>query len=427
MRSLLGTGAIYTGANVLAAAVPFLLLPILTRALEPEQYGQVVLFFMLITMCSSVSGLSVHSAVAVRWLDTERGDPRRYTGSALVVAILSMGATAVVMGIVAASFDIGLTVSLSALAAVVAGTAIIQGTRFAIWQCSQRPWPAATLQVSGAVLNISLSLFAVFALHQGAEGRILGAAVASICIATLSIILLVKDGSAGKPNKEDMRGLLRFGLPLVPHALASALLSSADRFAVSTTHGAAALGIYGSAYQIGAVINVLGDSVIKTYSPTMYRMLSRRSIRQDLRVVAITYLSIPFWLCSAVLLWVAFKVAAPVLLGESYQNATDLALWFLLGGACTAVYLNIAGLFFFTGKTEWLSAATVASAAFAWLTAFPVVAIFGVEGGAMVYLAAQAALLAAAWGLSRVVRPMPWAHPALAMRVLLRRFERKPA
>src|SRR3954471_13449438 len=115
MRSLLGTGAIYTSANVLAAAVPFLLLPILTRALEPEQYGQVVLFFMLITMCSSVSGLSVHSAVAVRWLDAERGDPRRYTGSALVIAILSIGVTAVAMSIVAASFDIGLTVSLSAL------------------------------------------------------------------------------------------------------------------------------------------------------------------------------------------------------------------------------------------------------------------------------------------------------------------------
>jgi len=421
MRGLLGTGAIYTGANVLAAAVPFLLLPILTRALEPEEYGQVVLFLMLVTMCSSVSGLSVHSAVAVRWLDTERGDPRRYTGSALLVALLSMAGTAVVMGVVAAAFDIGLTVSLSALAAVVAAAAVIQGTRFAVWQCSNRPWPAATLQVSAAVLNISLSLFAVFALHQGALGRILGAAIASISIAALSIYLLARDGSAGKPAKGDVRGLLRFGLPLVPHALASALLFSADRFAVSTTHGAAALGIYGSAYQIGAVINVLGDAVIKTYSPTMYRMLSRRSIRQDLRVVAITYLSIPIWLCGAVLLWVAFKIAAPLLLGESYQNAIDLSLWFLLGGACSAVYLNIAGLFFFTGKTEWLSAATVASAAFAWIVAFPAVAYFGVKGGAVAYLATQAALLAAAWRLSRVVHPMPWARPVLAMRVLLHR------
>jgi O-antigen/teichoic acid export membrane protein len=421
MRGLLGTGAIYAGANILAAAVPFLLLPILTRALEPDQYGQVVLFFMLVTMCSSVSGLSVHSAVAVRWLDTERGDPRRYTGSALVVAIVSMAATAAVMGIVASIFDIGMSVGFSCLAAVVAATAIIQGTRFAVWQCSHRPWQAAALQVGAAVLNISLSLFAVFSLHQGAAGRILGASIASIIIASLSIFLLVRDGSAGKPTKGDFSGLLRFGLPLVPHALASALLASADRFAVSTTHGAAALGIYGSAYQIGAVINVLGDAVIKTYSPTMYRMLSKRSVRQDLRVVAITYLSIPVWLCGALLLWVAFKIAAPVLLGESYQNAIDLSLWFLLGGACTAVYLNIAGLFFFTGKTEWLSAATLASAAFAWLTAFPAVAIFGIEGGAIAFLAAQATLMTAAWALSRVVRPMPWARPVLAMRVLLHR------
>ena len=40
-RQLLRAGAIYGIANVVSAGVPFLLIPILTRALSPADYGLV--------------------------------------------------------------------------------------------------------------------------------------------------------------------------------------------------------------------------------------------------------------------------------------------------------------------------------------------------------------------------------------------------
>ena len=43
-RGLVGNAAIYTLANVTNSAIPFLLLPVLTRVLSPEEYGLVTIF-----------------------------------------------------------------------------------------------------------------------------------------------------------------------------------------------------------------------------------------------------------------------------------------------------------------------------------------------------------------------------------------------
>jgi O-antigen/teichoic acid export membrane protein len=417
---VLRSGAIYGLANVLAAGVPFLLLPILTRALTPAQYGEVISFYMLVAVSGSVAGLSLQAAVGVRWLDTARGDPGRYTASAMLLVVLSTALAALLASALAPLAGVELSVAICSLAAVMAGSNVLQGIRFAVWQSCERPLQAATLQVSSAVLNIALSLLAVLALQMGGRGRILGATIAIVMVALVGAWLLIRERSATRPSFVDLRALLRFGLPLTPHTLAGALLVNADRFAVSTQLGSGALGIYGTAAQLGMVINVIADAAIKAYSPSMYRLLSRNTARSRLRVVAITYLSIPVWLLVAGVLWAAFFLLGRWLLGDRYLDAIELSVWFLLGGALTGVYLNIAGLFFFTGKTEWVSVATVSASVVAMLLAPYAVSSSALIGGGVAYLCAQFAMLTAAWVLSRQIQPMPWGHPVLALRVLMR-------
>jgi O-antigen/teichoic acid export membrane protein len=171
------------------------------------------------------------------------------------------------------------------------------------------------------------------------------------------------------------------------------------------------------------VLNVLADAVIKAYSPLFYRLLSSKTPRAKLQIVAISYASAPVWIGVALLLWLLLKVAGTWVLGSRYLEALDLSLWFLLGGAASAVYLNVAGLFFFSGKTEWISLATVSAAALAFAAAPPLVAALGMTGGAWTYVLAQCSLLVLAWALSLRVMPLPWSSPRLAMRVLGRQLK----
>jgi len=421
LAKLLRSGAIYTAANVLAAGVPFVLLPVLTRALSPVEYGKVVSFFMLVSVSAALAGLSLHGAVGVRWLDTSRGNPRSFTGTAIVIVIASTAFAACLSALVGPAAGIELSPGVCALAAVLAGTSALQGMRFAVWQSMDQAVPAASLQVGAAVLNVCLSLSAVFLLAWGGMGRIVGAVAAGIVFAAFGVSSLVRNACATQPTRADASSLLRFGLPLMPHALAGALLASLDRFAVSAHMGAGSLGVYGAASQLGLVISVLADAATKAFTPQMYRLLTRDTTRSRLCMVGITYLSVPAWLLVAIVLWAGFLLFGDVLLGERYRDATHLAIWFLLGGAFGGAYLNVAGLFFFTSKTEWISVATLSACAVAGALAPFAVSRHGLLGGAAAYCASQAALLAAAWILSMRVKPMPWGRPLLAIRVLSRR------
>ena len=420
---LLRSSAIYGVANALSAGVPFLLLPILTRALAPSEYGIVVSFFLVVSLSTSLAGLNVHSAVSVKWFDRTGQDFPRYVGSALALALLS---TALCAGLLLGAGllwheRLGLNVWLWPLAALMCGTTVVSGLRTTLWQSQQKALPSALLQVGTAVLNMTLSLLAVLALAMGAEGRIGAALCAGLLAAGLAVWLLMRVGDAAWSfSGANLRKLLRFGVPLVPHALAGAVLASADRFAVSTQLGAEALGVYGAAAQIGMTMNVLGDALVKAFSPWMYAQMSARSGAGRLKVVGATYLLIPVWLFLALALWLLFTLIGPLILGPRYQGAIGLSLWFLLGGAMSAVYLNIAGLFFFTSRNEWLSLASVTAAIVAAVLAPMLVSHFGLVGAATAYLCAQTLLLVLSWVLSTKVQPMPWHRPLLALRVLRR-------
>lgn len=422
---LLRASAIYGMANALSAGVPFLLLPVLTRALSPGDYGMVINFFLLVSLSSSFAGLNAHGAVAVRWFDRHTRDFARFVGAAVSLSI----ASSVLCGLVLFAVSDALRPKLELapmfwfLAAVNAGASVVLGIRTALWQSQGMAFRSATLQVSGAVLNLGLSLFAVLLLALGGPGRIAGAVAASVVSAGLAVWLLLRVGDARRAaDKADLLALLRFGIPLIPHSLAGVMLATADRFSVSAILGREALGIYGTAAQIGMAMSILGDAIVKSLSPWMYRQMAARSARGHLRIVGATYVLIPVWLLTALALWLVLEAAGPLLLDARFLPAIDLSIWFLLGGAVTAVYLNVAGLFFFTSKNEWLSIATVSSAGAAAVLAPFLTSTGGLRGAAASYLCIQGLFLASAWTLSLRVQPMPWHRPILAVRTLVHGF-----
>ncbi len=419
--SVLRNGVIYGAANAISAGVPFLLLPVLTRALSPADYGRVISFFLLVSLSTAFAGLSVHGAVGVKWFERADRDFAGFVGAALALALASTLFSGLLLWGAAVPFkgSFDLDRRFWFLAAAQAGSTVILGVRTALWQSQGRALNAATLQVLAAVLNVGMSLVAVFALHLGGDGRIYGSVCASVACAVLGAGLLVRGHEARWPHRgADFRELLRFGVPLIPHAFAGVLLASADRFSVASLLGPGPLGIYGTAAQLGMVLVVLGDAGNKALSPWVYAQMGRGSIRAHLRVVGVAYALVPVWLLVAVGGWLFLELAGGLVVGPRYLPAIDLSIWFLLGGAMSASYLNIANLFFFSSRTEWLSVATIASGAIAVLLAPPLARRFGVTGAALSYLCVQSIGLGLFWALSTRVQPMPWRAPLLAIRLL---------
>src|SRR5690554_1415237 len=87
--SLFRNAGIYTTTSILNNAIPFFLLPILTRYLSPADYGIVSMFGVLVSFVAPFTGLSVHGAIARMYYEKDIVDIKEYITNSLIILICS--------------------------------------------------------------------------------------------------------------------------------------------------------------------------------------------------------------------------------------------------------------------------------------------------------------------------------------------------
>lgn len=419
---LLRSGGIYVLANLVTAGLPFLLLPILTRALGPAEYGQVVAFSLIVTLAGALAGFNVHAAVGVMWFRKNPAEMRGLVGSALVLATLSTMVVAPAVAVALYLFPAvggGLSPAWGAAAAVTAGANVVIQARLGLWQAQEMPWRLAALQFSTAAVNLALSLFAVLVLGFGAEGRNGGYAAATLLAAGAGVVTLIAHRELNwRIQRAHLEDLIRFGAPLTFHILAAAMLATADRWMVSIQLDPQALGVYGAGAQLGMVMAILGDAFVKAYAPWLYGRLRSEDPDDRLWAVGAAYGVIPLFLVVGVMMGVALSFAAGVVLGPAYTAAAVVLPWFMLGGALNGVYLSISSLYFFSGRTGLLAAVTMTSGALGLALTAALTIAFGMVGAAMGYAASQAVLGTMAMFIAIRKFDLPWGRPRAALRLM---------
>jgi O-antigen/teichoic acid export membrane protein len=422
----LRNGAIYFAANVVSASIPFLLLPILTRALGPDQYGQVVSFALLMTLCLTLAGCNAHAALGVVWFRQPRQEIPLYVGAALMLASTSTVVIAL-MAVIALDvwpgFSAGLSPGWGAAAALAAGANVILQCRLVLWQSQQKALQSAAMQFTASALNLGLSLAAVFLLGWGAAGRNAGIAVSAGLLACTSIYLFhAAHEVRWSVRPEQIKVLLAFGLPLVLHSLAGVLLATADRWIISIELGSAPLGVYGAGAQLGATMTVVADAFLKAYSPWLYERLASNKTAEKYYAVGAIYALAPAFFCAAATLWMLLHLTSGLLLGPRFHEAVALLPWFILGGAFTGVYVCTSVLYFFSGRTALLSSVTLPSAVLGTVCTWMLVSRYGVTGAAMGYLVTQGLLALFVSAVAMRSFDLPWTDGRKALAIWLRRI-----
>ncbi|MBO6851335.1 MAG: oligosaccharide flippase family protein [Marinobacter sp.] len=138
---LIGSMA-YLASNILTAVIPFVLLPILTRYLSPEEYGEVAMFQVLLGAFTAFIGLSMQGAASRKFFDGghEKGDLEEFIGSCMQILFLTTSlAMIVLLGISGkVSNWTGLEQRWIFLAAPVTAASIIVQVRLGQWRVLPR-------------------------------------------------------------------------------------------------------------------------------------------------------------------------------------------------------------------------------------------------------------------------------------------------
>jgi len=413
-NSFLSGSSVYLFSNILNAAIPFALLPILTRYLTPAEYGEVAMFQTLLGALGAFVGLSVAGAAGRKYYDSDLGeqDLGRFIGACLQVLLVTASMVFMVMFIFKAQFStwLGLDTTWILLAVMSTAAAVIVQLRLGQWQVRKKAMKYGALQISRSLMNMALSLLLVVLLLQGADGRISGQILAAASFALLALWLLKRDGLLWffSWSPAYLKEVLRFGVPLIPHIGGIFLLTSVDRFVINSELGLTETGIYMVAVQLAAGVSLIFDAINKAYVPWLYERLKRDRLEEKQQIVRFTYA----WFCIIALgAFLAFIVGpwfVTAVAGPEYRRAGEVIGWLALGQAFGGMYLMVTNYIFYSKRTGLLSLATIASGLLNIVLLLVLIRALGLEGAAIAFSIAMAVRFLLTWWVAQKRHPMPW-------------------
>ena len=411
--SLLSDSAVYLFSNILAASIPFALLPILTRYLTPAEYGQVAIFQTLLAGLGAFIGISAQGIAGVKYYDGQLSklEKKYFMGNCLLVLAATTAFTLLLVVIFGQALSdwIALDTKWLMLGVFVATAAFVATIRMGQWQVRKQAKKYGVFQVSQGLINMLLSLVVVVYFLKGAVGRIWVSSITLMVYAVLALFLLYKDdliGFAWRPSY--LREIFAFGLPLMPHTIGNFLLLSIDRFVINDQLGLAQVGIYIVAVQLASIIGLMNESIHNAYVPWLYERLRRNGFEEKKQIVQWTYVYFIALLGIVLLAFTIGPLLLKIIAGARYSEASNIIGWVVLGHAFSGMYLMLTAYIFYSKRTGLLSLSTMTSGLVNVGLLIFLIPLMGLIGAAVAFAIYMAIKFLLTWHIANLRHPMPW-------------------
>jgi O-antigen/teichoic acid export membrane protein len=428
LKRLVTTGAAYQFGDILAKGLALLTLPLYTHHLDPAAYGVAETLLTSVILVSILLRAGIGEAFIRFYFDDD--DPRRRDRIVLsAVAAVAWTTT------VAALLAVVLAGPLSRLIVGFHDPLLLDCAVLGLWAFTNLEMVYAQLRVdertrayiyaSGAnvTLTVAFTVVLVVFADQGARGLLLGNFGASTVV-VLGLWWVLrrrwsKRGRAGVPRPrseagvsrlrslrahiDDLRAMLRFGLPTVPADASVYALQVADRLYLFRAYSTGAAGLYAVAIKLATVVFVAVRGFQYAWPPLAYSIESDEDAARLYSLVTTYYaLATGAVVCAVALLgrWMVRLLAA-----HKYFDAYHALPWLALGWALYGLYLVfvvIAGRARVTSRNFPAAAAGLAVNVTLLLALVPHGgAGLGIEGAGIALCGAYVAMIAVIYWLTR--------------------------
>ena len=403
--------SIYTAADVLNKLVPFVLLPVLTRYLTPEDYGIIAMFFVLTSILGIVTTFETNTAISVNFFKISKEELKIYIANVLL--IISIVTSIVFVFVIFYHAHLSAIFSMPfewlIVAIVVTLTQFITTINLLLWQSEQKPIPFGIYQITQTIVNLTLSLILIVGFGMGWEGRLIAISFASVLFGMMSFLFLYKrDYLQFKLSRESIDDAVKFGVPLLPHALSIWFRTGVDRVFLTTLISASATGLYTVGFQMASIISVLTMAFNKAYVPYLFEHLSDITHKKKIHLVKYSYFYFFFLLLLAATLSLLAPIFIRFFLGDKFIHSQQYITWLAFGFAFHGMYYIVVNYILYMKQTAFLSYVTFSVSLLHVALSYILIKYNGALGAAQATTITSFITFISVWILSAKIYKMPW-------------------
>jgi O-antigen/teichoic acid export membrane protein len=393
--------------------IPFLLLPILTRYLSPNEYGNIALFSFYLALSNSLSGISIHTVIYKNIFEQSREQIARIIGnSILIVACFSL-TTMLCIFLFYPLFRNTVDLPLVWLLAIplVSFSFIVFNMGLDVLRSNKKVLAFSVHQIANTLLNALLSLLLVVVLMRGWQGRVWGIVLAFFLSALWSFYYLQANGYVSFAVSRDLtRSILKVVLPLMPNSFQSIIISQAGLFFIQYYFAKQMLGVFSVGFQIAFVMQLLIATLSLSWSPFLYQQLAKAEEINKLYLTRLFYSLFGIIFMGIVFINIFSGLILRIMTTPGFHGATDFIPWFTLGFFFHGMSVFLLPILIKHDRQKYISIVSFINMAIIIGLNFILIRLFGYMGVAYAYASIYfLKFLAYAWRAQKDL-PLPWLH-----------------
>jgi O-antigen/teichoic acid export membrane protein len=323
----------YAVANSIEALVPFLLAPILTRTLNPTDYGIWVLFITYATFLRPIVGLTTQDAIRMRFYDFDKKQLDQFTHTVLYVMMIMAIIVSTVTFVFREALATAAMFPAAWLVSVVVAAFLFEVfyTALALQQFHNRRKAFLSTQAVQAVLStafISAFLLSGWDWRGVILGRMLGMAVATL----LSLRSLGYSPSLffRMPQRSFYRNIAAFSVLYWPSGMVIMAVAMTGKVVAAQYLGVEASAMYGVAALFASAYWVMNQSFVMAWTPWLFRKLKDAPTEGLREVLSVSMLYFVLASLAAAGFYFVSLFIAPILLGEAFHTAIPLLKYIMV-------------------------------------------------------------------------------------------------
>lgn len=265
--------------SILQKCISFITVPLFTRLLTTEQYGQYSLYNSWLLIFQIITTLQLTGGVFNKGMSKFGNDKDCFTSSMQGLTSL----ITIVCFVVYLFFHntINRFTDLSTFITVAMFAELLVSPAMTFWMIRQRYdfnyISVIIASIGFALANPCIGLLAVYLSEEKGIARIISCILVQVVFGVFFYIVNLVHGKKLVCFRY-WKFAIAFNLPLIPHYISTYILSQADRIMIQKYCGYSDAGIYSVAYSLALVMSVITSSINQALVPWVYRELEEKHI-----------------------------------------------------------------------------------------------------------------------------------------------------
>ena len=319
LKELLRHSAIYGLGSIVARVLGVLLLPLYTRYLSPSDYGLIETLVALSAVLTALVAQGMKSAFFRFYFDSAEPERRHLVVRTAFWYVMVASTAVTIVGIALASqiswLLFGTLGHRGLVTAAFIGfwAALNYEQMTSLFRVKQRSTAYVTATLANVAITIAATILLVVVFDKGPLGVLIGNFTGTL-IVYAALLLYSRHALGLQFDRPLYRAMNRFGLPLVPSAVALWLTNFSDRFFLIKLADAHEVGLYSIGVRVASAIVLLLTAFRMAWPAFAYSIEDDREAQRTYSFVLTYVLFFSCWASLALSLlapWIVHVLTRP--------------------------------------------------------------------------------------------------------------------